>query len=183
MATISITVQDVKPIQGFDKGCHVHFVADGNNLTSIAKAWKDPEWVIGQKYTVTTEKKKRPGYSDENWINQPKKTGFGGGGKADPEKLKLERERLEHEKAKSASYVEEKHVDRALEIRRQAGIMAQFCINSAVELEAANISKAKAETTADINLVSQYAQDIADLLPQLHEQIEASLKARSGNRQ
>ena len=176
MATLKIKVLEVHDIPNFDKGCNVHFSIEGKESTFIAKAWKDPVWTVGQSYDVTTEKKSRSGRADEDWINQPRRSGGGGGGKTDPAKLALERERLDHEKAKSQNYQQS-------DFDRQVNIMAQFCVNRGVELECANISKAKAETVADMNRVSQYAKDVVDLLPELQDQIATSLKARQDNRQ
>ena len=167
-------------IAGSGKVATVTYKPEGSDKTATAKAWatnKDgtPTFGEGESCTVTLEKK--PGYNggpEEVWISKPRTGGrsAGGGIKADPDKLALEKTKHEDFKKKWS-------IDREMEVQRQAGIMAQVLLKEAVAMEIASAT-AEARKCEPCN-VQAYAMDLVTTLEAAHETIYATLAARENS--
>jgi len=127
MSAVTAKVTGIKPI-GQGKVAQIGF--DVNGAIETRKAWateKDgsPTWVEGETYTIEFEEK--PAYNDPNtmekWVKKaqaPKAGGFrpGGGGKPDPERTAIERERLN-------TYQQNSELNRQRDDYKQCLIIAQ----------------------------------------------------------
>lgn len=147
--TIEITA--IEPFGGGKVGWATYTTADGKS--GKAKVFVN-DFKVGP-LEAEFEKKAPYGKDDapesdyETWIKSPPKGGGGfkggGGAKADPERIAIEKDRLAHEKAKSAN------IDKHMELR-EASIPAQVILKLAVENCGGDLTQARgiALTLAEI---------------------------------
>lgn len=182
MSTKSITVTALVPIETSGKVFTVCYQIDGQKGSAKAFATNrdgSPTFVEGEVCEVVFEKKSNEyngKTTEEVWVSKPKPAGGfkgGGGMKADPAKLDLEKQKLELDKVKWDGFKAKWENDNDRECARQSFIMAQTTLNRAVDLEVYNATQEGRQ--ADMNHVAAYANDLASLLEVISVQIHAAI--------
>lgn len=157
MPTFTVTIDEIKPI-GSGKVCNVTFTHPEKG-TSTRKAWADKfEGKEGASMEVETfEQLGKNTDVPEKWVKPTAKSGGfrgGGGAKADPERIALEKQRQEDFKAKWDT-------DRAEDRTKNAQIIAQVILKEACET-----ARAKAQicqTSIEPNDVAFYAAEFTEI--------------------
>jgi len=175
MSAVTAKVTGIKPI-GQGKVAQIGF--DVNGAIETRKAWateKDgsPTWVEGETYTIEFEEK--PAYNDPNtmekWVKKaqaPKAGGFrpGGGGKPDPERTAIERERLN-------TYQQNSELNRQRDDYKQCLIIAQVCAKGAVDLYAQELNAQGGQF--DTIRLAQLASEIGAVITKTADEIQRTL--------
>lgn len=169
----------VRAIAGTGKVSTLTLETDGREWT--AKAWANekvngvdsPAWEVGKTYSLEPEKK--PGYNggpEELWVSKKKASSFrggGGGGKADPEKLAIEKERLEIEKQKNQRFDNKWAQDRRDDAKKGASIISQVILKAAVDCA---ITSTPVGEAVDPNTVAGFAADFCEVFKATQNDIE-----------
>lgn len=171
MSAINATITDVRE---HGKSCTVSFkyAVGGEEKTASAKAWADAGHAVGQSKPIEIESKQKynaPEGEMEKWIKAPPKggggfKGGGGGGKADPEKLAIERERLNLEREKNADI-------RGMVDKKDCSIISQVILKLSVE-------SILHETKAGSAINPDAVEILADQYAQIFHKIQARVGAQ-----
>ncbi len=183
MANKSVIITAIKPFNANGKTGEITFAIDGQSLTAKAFLKQqngEPIFVIGPDL-VEVKLFKKPPYgaapdavATENWIELARKQRSGGGGmKADPAKLEIDKARLNLEQIKHQDFLSKWASDADREASRQSLIVGQTCIERACELEAADaLREARA---IDINRVKRHALDLGKLVLEVGANVQAGI--------
>lgn len=175
MSAVTAKVTGIKPI-GAGKVAQIGF--DVNGAIETRKAWateKDgsPTWVEGESYSVEffeQENNFNGNTTMEKWVKKvqsPKAGGFRpGGGKPDPERTAIERERLN-------TYQQNSEINRQRDDYKQCLIIAQVCAKAAVDIHLNELQAQGGEF--DSAKVALYASEVGAVITKTADEIQNQL--------
>lgn len=158
------TVVEIKPLGTSGKLANISYTVD--DKPGVAKAWateKDgsPTWEVGKTYSVSFDQKDNEyqgKVTKETWISKVTQKGGGfksGGGKADPEKIAVEKERNELQRQRQNDI--NKYVD-----KRDVSIVSQVILKQACYLANSEFETLDHITAVDTVRVQAIALDLAE---------------------